>query len=43
MGTPKEKVVTYIVISVVVMIVLMVVVNLVLGAAFAMRGMMSFF
>ena len=43
MGTPKEKVVTYIVISVVVMIVLMVVVTLVLSSAFAMRGVMSFF
>ncbi|MBM3285013.1 MAG: YIP1 family protein [Candidatus Aminicenantes bacterium] len=43
MGTPKEKVVGYMVISVVVMIVLSVVVGLILGAMFAMRGLVSFF
>jgi hypothetical protein len=43
MGTPKEKVVTYLVVSAVVMIVLMFVVSAILGAAFAMRGVMSVF
>ena len=43
MGTPKEKVVTYLVVCAIVMIVLMVVVSAVLGTAFAMRGVMSVF
>lgn len=43
MGTPKEKVVTYLVVSAVVMIVLMFVVSAILGAAFAMRGVLSVF
>jgi len=43
METPKEKVLGYMVISVVVMIVLSVVVGLILGAMFAMRGLVSFF
>ncbi|MFZ2055164.1 MAG: Yip1 family protein [Candidatus Aminicenantales bacterium] len=43
MGTPKEKVTGYFVVSVVVVIVLMVIVGLILGAAFAIRGIMTFF
>jgi hypothetical protein len=43
MGTPKEKVTGYFVISVVVAIVLMVVVGIILGAAFAIRGIMTVF
>lgn len=43
MGTPKDKVVSYLVVSVVVMIILQVVINVILGAAFAMRGVLSFF
>ena len=43
MGTPKEKVVTYLVVCAIVMIVLMVVVSAVLGTAFAMRGVFSVF
>jgi hypothetical protein len=43
MGTPKEKVTGYFVVSVVVAIVLMAVVGLILGAAFAIRGVMAFF
>lgn len=43
MGTPKEKVISYIVVSAVVMIVLQIVIGVILGAAFAMRGVMSFF
>jgi len=43
MGTPKEKVVGYMVISVVVMIVLWVIVGVILGAIFAMRGLMGLF
>ncbi len=43
MGTPKEKVVTYLVVCAIVMIVLMVVVSAVLGTAFAMRGVISVF
>lgn len=43
MGTPKEKVVGYMVISVVVMIVLWVIVGVVLGAIFAMRGLVGLF
>lgn len=43
METPKEKVVGYMVISVVVMIVLWVVISFILGAIFAMRGLVSFF
>jgi hypothetical protein len=43
MGTPKEKVVGYIVVCAVVVFVLMFVVSAVLGAAFAMRGVMSVF
>jgi hypothetical protein len=43
MGTPKEKVNGYFGVSVVVAIVLTVVVGLILGAAFAIRGIMTFF
>jgi len=43
MGTPKEKVTGYLIVSVVVMIVLMVVVQVILTAVFAMRGMISVF
>jgi hypothetical protein len=43
MGTPKEKVVTYLVVCAIVMIVLLVVVSALLGAAFAMRGVISVF
>ena len=43
MGTPKEKVTGYFVVSVVVTIVLMAVVGIILGAAFAIRGVMAFF
>jgi len=43
MGTPKEKVITYLVVSAVVMFVLMFVVSALLGAVFAMRGVMSVF
>ena len=43
MGTPKEKVVGYMVISVVVMIVLWVIVGVILEAIFAMRGLMGLF
>ncbi len=43
MGTPKEKVITYLVVSAVVMLVLMFVVSALLGAVFAMRGVMSVF
>ena len=43
MGTPKEKVTGYFVISLVVAVVLMFVVSLILGAAFAVRGVMAFF
>jgi hypothetical protein len=43
MGTPKEKVTGYVVVSVVVVIVLMAVVGIILGAAFAIRGVMAFF
>ena len=43
MGTPKEKVMGYVVVSIVVVIVLMVVVGGILGAAFAIRGVMAFF
>jgi len=43
MGTPKEKVVSYIVVSAVVVIVLQLVIGVILGAAFAMRGVMSVF
>jgi hypothetical protein len=43
MGTPKEKVTSYTVVSIVVVIVLMVVVGVILGAAFAFRGVMAFF
>jgi hypothetical protein len=43
MGTPKEKVTGYFVVSVVVVIVLMAVVGIILGAAFAIRGVMAFF
>ena len=43
MGTPKDKVISYFVVSVVVAIVLMAVVGLILGAAFAIRGVMAFF
>jgi hypothetical protein len=43
MGTPKEKVTGYFGVSVVVVIVLMAVVGIILGAAFAIRGIMAFF
>jgi hypothetical protein len=43
MGTPKEKVTGYFVVSIVAVIVLMAVVGVILGAAFAIRGMMAFF
>lgn len=43
METPKEKVVGYMIVSVVVMIVLWAVIGLILGAIFAMRGLVSFF
>jgi len=43
MGTPKEKVPGYVLVSIVVVIVLMVVVGVILGAAFAFRGVMAFF
>lgn len=43
MGTPKEKVSGYFVVSLVVVIVLMAVVYFILGAAFAIRGVMAFF
>jgi hypothetical protein len=43
MGTPKEKVVSYFVVSGVVAIVLIAVVGLILGAAFAIRGVVAFF
>ncbi len=40
MGTPQDKVITYLVVSAVVMFVLMFVVSAILGAAFAMRAVM---
>jgi len=43
MGTPKEKVAGYFVISLMVAVVLMFVVSIILGAAFAIRGVMAFF
>lgn len=43
LSTPKEKVVVYCVISVVVMIVLTAVIGLILGAIFAMRGLIGLF
>jgi len=43
MGTPKEKITGYVVVSIVVVIVLMAVVGGILGAAFAVRGAMAFF
>jgi hypothetical protein len=43
MGTPKEKVVSYIVVSAVVVIVLQIVIGVILGGVFAMRGVMSVF
>ena len=43
MGTPKDKVVGYMVVSAIVMIVLTFVVSAILGAAFDMRGVMSVF
>ncbi len=43
MGTPKEKIMGYVVVSIVVVIVLMAVVGGILGAAFAVRGAMAFF
>jgi Yip1 domain len=43
MGTPKEKVVGYVVVSIVVVLVLMAVVGVILGAIFAFRGVMAFF
>jgi hypothetical protein len=43
MGTPKEKFTGYFVVSVVVALVLMAVVGLILGTAFAIRGVMAFF
>jgi hypothetical protein len=43
MGTPKEKITGYFAVSLVVAIVLMFVVSIILGTAFAIRGMMAFF
>lgn len=43
MGTPKEKVTSYFVVSVVAAIVLMVVVGVILGTAFAIRGVVAYF
>jgi hypothetical protein len=43
MGTPKEKATGYLIVSVVVMIVLMVIVQVILGAVFAMRGVLTVF
>jgi len=43
MGTPKEKITSYFVVSLVVAIVLMVVVGIILTAAFAIRGVVAFF
>ena len=43
MGTPKEKITGYFVVSLVVAIVLMFVVGIILGAAFAIRGVVAFF
>lgn len=43
METPKEKVIGYMVVSVVVMIVLWAVIGLILGAIFAVRGLVTFF
>jgi hypothetical protein len=43
LGTPKDKVVVYCVVSLVVMIVLSVVVGLILGAIFTMRGLIGLF
>jgi hypothetical protein len=43
MGTPKEKVISYFVVSLVVAIVLMFVAGIILGAIFAIRGVVAFF
>lgn len=43
MGTPKDKVTSYFVVSLIVAVVLMIVVSVILGAAFAIRGIMTFF
>jgi hypothetical protein len=43
LGTPKEKVTGYFVVSVVIVIVLMAIVGTILYAAFAVRGVMAFF
>ena len=43
MGTPKEKITSYFVISLIVAIVLMAVVGFILRAAFAIRGVAAFF
>jgi len=43
MGTPKEKITGYFVVSLVVAIVLMFVIGIVLNAAFAVRGVVAFF
>jgi len=43
MGTPKEKITGYFVVSLVVAIVLIFVVGIILGAAFAVRGVVAFF
>jgi hypothetical protein len=43
LGTPKEKVIGYCVVSVIVMIVLSAVIGLILGAIFAMRGLIGLF
>ena len=43
MGTPKEKITGYFVVSLVVAIVLMFVIGIVLSAAFAVRGVVAFF
>jgi Yip1 domain len=43
MGTPKEKITGYFVVSLVVAVVLMAVVGFILGTAFAIRGVAAFF
>ena len=43
MGTPKEKVVNYLVISTVLWIVLFFVIGVLLGMIFAMRGLLGLF
>jgi hypothetical protein len=43
LGTPKDKIAGYLIVSAVVAIVLFAVIAIILGAVFAMRGMMRFF